>query len=341
MRIKDLNNRLADKLRSRTAASAVQPVALRPQRLSEFVGQDEAVGQLRLLTDAAKMRGEPVCHLLIDGPGGLGKTTLAGMIATEMGAPLFATTAPTLGPETLGKILSTSAPGMVVFIDEFHGLGKTTSELLYGAMEDGTFDMPTPVGPEKRRCKPFTLVAATTRPGDLSESMKDRFGHIVELTYYQDRDMATVAQRSSKVLGLRLAKDASADVADRSRGIPRVLNSYLARIRDYVMVNHPDLWHPDGGLVGMDVTDAAFTAFGVDGLGLTERDRAYLISLVVDFRGGPVGEENLAIRLGMDGRTVRTDIEPYLMRLGLVARANRGRIAQEAAREYVSELLGE
>jgi len=225
-------------------------------------------------------------------------------------------------------------PFTVVFIDEFHRISQQVAELLYGAMEDGWIDVPTPVGPERRSVKPFTLVGATTLPGNLSESMRDRFGHVVELAYYDQESMQRIAERTAERLGLKVEGDGLMDVAQRSRGVPRVLNTFLARIRDWAQVKRLES-------LTMDDTDAAFATFGIDGLGLTERDQEYMITLVADFKGGPVGEENLAIKLGMDGRTIRHDIEPYLMRLGLVKRANRGRVATEAGREYARHHIGE
>lgn len=333
MRVRDLSKNVVAKIAE--LVSVVDPDELRPTRFSDFIGQGESIAQLELMCGAAKARGEPVEHLLMTGPGGLGKTTLALMISTEMGGQLYATTAPTLGPETLGKILSASKRNSVIFIDEIHGLSKRTYELLYGAMEDGWFDMPTPVGPERRPVKPFTLVGATTDPGRMTDSFKDRFGHIVQLTFYSYESMVDVLTRSADHLGMKFDSASTIElVAERSRGVPRVGNMHLRRIRDYTQSRAIDL-------IDSRVLDDALSLFGVDELGLTSKDRLYLTTIHRQFKGGPVGVEQLGIALGEDTITVAKDIEPYLMRLGLIARAPRGRTLTNDGRTHIREFLGE
>jgi len=332
MTMRDLMVRKAD--RSSLASEPVSVSKGQPITFDEFIGQKAAIAQLSLMATAAKARHEPIDHMLMIGPGGLGKSTLAYMIAHEMGAPLIATTATTLSANALGKILSTLKPFTALLIDEFHALSKGAVLTLYGAMQDGLVDIDTPTGPQRRKVAPFTLIGATTNPGDLTESMKDRFGFTVELTYYDSDDMASIALGSAKGLELDLDTSAAIDIADRSRGIPRVMNQYLRRIRDFAQVKGLPV-------ITEAVADNAFAFFGVDSLGLTQLDRSYLIELVKHFRGGPVGGENLAVSLGVDYKTVANDIEPYLMRLGLVSRANRGRVSSEDARDYVRELTGE
>ena len=307
---------------------------VRPGSLRSLVGQREAVAQLELLCAAARARGEPVCHLLMTGPPGLGKTSLAYAVAAEMGQEPFATIGDTLGPETLGKLLGSGKRNALVFIDEVHTLSKRCQTLLLGALEDGWVDVSTPVGPQRREVLPFTLVGATTNPGDLSDPLKDRFGHTVELGYYGFSDLERVATRTAATMGLALSPEALAGVADRSHGTPRVANMLLSRLRDYLAVNHPEL----DDLVSGSILTAGMQFFGIDQFGLTERDRAYLRLIHDRFRDGPIGEQQLAIQLGMDTRTVREDVEPPLLRLGFIGRAPRGRVLLPDGIEYVREM---
>ncbi len=302
--------------------------SLRPQNLSEFIGQESVVKQLSVTLRAALSRGEPVCHLLMVGPGGLGKTTLALMMANEMGAPMVATTAPTLGQEPLTRMLTGMAKNTVFFVDEIHRLSKRTEELLYAAMEDGYIDCNTPMGFERKRVEPFTLVGGTTLPGSLSDSFKDRFGLVVRLSYYGLEDLAAIAHRSARVLSVDLSDQAAEEIASRSRGVPRVTNQLLRRLRD-VAAGRP---------VTADVAQEGFEIFDIDELGLDQLDRSVLWTLGRQFNGGPTGVTNLAIAVGESESTLDKDVEPYLVRLGLIARTPRGRVLTEDGRQHISDM---
>lgn len=306
--------------------------ALRPATFSEFIGQRHVIRQLQLTVEAARRRGKPVEHLLMSGPGGLGKTTLALMIANEMGAPLVATTAPTLGQEPLTRMLSGMEANTVFLVDEIHRMSKRTEELLYGAMEDGYIDCNTPLGFERRQVNPFTLVGATTLPGMMSESMKDRFGLQVRLEFYDAESLARVVQRSAVVLSADITKDAAEEVAVRSRGIPRVANALLRRLRDFAEV------HGEGGITA-EVASSAFALFDIDELGLDRLDREVLKAIVTRFNCGPIGVSNLATAVGECEQTIAEDVEPYLVRLGLVARTPRGRVVTEDGRRHVADII--
>jgi len=305
---------------------------LRPAKLDEFIGQRKAVRQLHLTLESARLRGAMPDHILIPGPGGLGKTTLALMIANEMHAPLVATTAPTLKQEPLTRMLSGMEKGTVLFVDEIHRMSKTTEELLYSAMEDGVIDCNTPMGFERRKVQPFTLVGATTLPGKMSESFKDRFGVTVRLEFYDVPSLVKVVHRSAGVLGTIITPEAAEEIAVRARGIPRVANALLRRLRDYAEV------HSEGGITA-SVASEAFKMFDIDELGLERLDREVLTALVMRFRGGPIGLSNLATTVGEDEGTIADDVEPYLVRLGLVARTPRGRVATEDGRQHVADIL--
>lgn len=316
---------------------APQDEQLRPGTFGDIIGQVEAVSQLRLMCEAAKTRGEVAPHVLIDGPPGLGKTTLAGAMADCMGGRLWVTDGQSIGLETLGKRLSTQSAGSIIFVDEIHGLSRSASTMLLGATERLTVDMSTPMGPEHRDCKPFTLIGATTEPGALSQPLKDRFGYVAQLTYYDLKEMAEIVSNATESLGVSLDEGAIEDIAERAHGVPRVALSFLCRVRDYVAVNHPKLKRP----VSLAETESAFRFFNIDSLGLSPRDREYISVLYQKFRGGPVGGENMAVALGMDYKTCQKDIEPLLMRLGLVGRASRGRVLSDDGRRYARELIGD
>lgn len=331
MKFRELAKNVA--IRAEDILSPVDPEAqIRPATFSDFIGQPEVIAQLQTLCRAAKERGEPCGHLLMTGPGGIGKSSLARMIATEMNGPIYITTAPTLGPETLGRILSAMKRNGVLVIEEIQGLSKRTWELLYGAMEDGWYDCPTPTGPERRKCVPFTLVGTTTDPGMLTDSAKDRFEHTSQITFYGYPEMVAILKRSADKLGLSISDEGIDTIADRSRGVPRIGNKYLRHVRDYSSTHDRDPGE-------LDTVEDALTLFGVDDLGLTSDDREYLRILFKTFGSGPVGVENIAVVMGTDKLTISNDIEPYLMRLGLVKRSPRGRVLTEDGRTHALDII--
>lgn len=335
MKVSDLAVNAARKVKS-VIDESIEHDELRPARFADFIGQREAVSQLEVLTEASNARGERPDHILLEGPPGLGKTTLALMIATETNGHLYATTGQVLSPETLGRKLGTSKAGLVFMIDEAQTMSKRVEDNLLTALQDGVIDVSTPTGPQRRTVEPFTLVAATTSPGDISEPLLQRFGQVVELTYYDPDSLGIIVRHSAEALEFPMGMDAAMNIAWRSQGTPRVANKYLRRVRDFAQAR---MSLTDD--ITSDQVDAAFDFWGIDGMGLSARDREYLIALVTKFQSGPVGATNLATAIGMDEKTVGREIEPNMMRLGLVARAPRGRVATDDARKYVREVMGD
>jgi len=303
--------------------------ALRPRDLGEFVGQKRVREQLTLLLAAAQQRGGAADHVLLAGPPGLGKTTLATIVSHELGVPLRITSGPAIQHAgDLAAVLSSLMPGEVLFIDEIHRIAKPAAEMLYVAMEDYRVDVIVGKGPGATAIPldlpAFTLVGATTRSGTLPGPLRDRFGYTAHLDFYADEELATIIRRSADRLHVSIEVDAAALIAGRSRGTPRIANRLLRRVRDYAQVNAD-------GRVDSALALAALDLFDVDPAGLDRLDRAVLEALIRTFRGGPVGISTIAVAVGEEPSTVEEVAEPFLVRRGLIARTSRGRVATAAA----------
>ncbi|MGE5824379.1 MAG: Holliday junction branch migration DNA helicase RuvB [Bacteroidota bacterium] len=325
--------------------------SLRPATLAEYVGQAKVRGQLEIFIQAARARGEALDHVLLFGPPGLGKTTLAHIIAREMGVNLRQTSGPVLErPGDLAALLTNLEPRDVLFIDEIHRLSPVVEEILYPALEDYQIDIMIGEGPAARSIKldlpPFTLVGATTRAGMLTNPLRDRFGIVARLEFYGERELSTIVHRSAHLLEVQLAEEGALEIARRSRGTPRVANRLLRRVRDYAQVKAD-------GVVSKAVADAALRMLDVDVLGLDLMDRKLLLAVIEKFAGGPVGVENLAAAIGEERDTIEDVLEPFLIQQGYLQRTPRGRmatlvayrhfgiVAPAAAQDLLSEPRGE
>jgi holliday junction DNA helicase RuvB len=302
---------------------------LRPRRLSEFVGQPELRERLSIVLEAARRRGQATDHLLFAGPPGLGKTTLAGIVANELDAGMHVTSGPALERAgDLASILTQLEDGDVLFIDEIHRLPRPVEEVLYPAMEDFQIDIVLGKGPAARSIRldvpPFTLVGATTRTGLITGPLRDRFGLVARLDYYSAEDLCAIVRRAAGILGVEATDDGAAEIAGRARGTPRIANRLLRRVRDYAEVR-------GGGVVDLDTARDGLTLFGVDELGLDKIDRSILGALCVQHAGGPIGLTTLAISVGEQPDTVEDVYEPFLIQQGLLKRTPRGRMATRAA----------
>ncbi|HET8969657.1 MAG TPA: Holliday junction branch migration DNA helicase RuvB [Candidatus Nanopelagicales bacterium] len=307
--------------------------ALRPHDLAEFIGQQRVKEQLGLVLEASRRRGGAADHVLLSGPPGLGKTTLAMIIAAELGVPLRVTSGPAIQHAgDLASVLSSLIPGEVLFLDEIHRIARPAAEMLYVAMEDFRVDIMVGKGAGATaiplELAPFTLVGATTRAGLLPGPLRDRFGFTAHMDFYDDEDLLAILARSAALLDLELPPDGAAEIAGRSRGTPRIANRLLRRVRDYSQVRAD-------GVLTREVARAALNLYEVDRAGLDRLDRSVLDALVRRFGGGPVGLSTLAVAVGEETETVETVCEPFLVRAGLLARTPRGRVATAAAWEHL------
>ncbi|MEA2022892.1 MAG: Holliday junction branch migration DNA helicase RuvB [Actinomycetota bacterium] len=306
---------------------------LRPRKMNEFIGQGDLKERLAILIEAARGRGEAIDHVLFSGPPGLGKTSLAGILAAEMDAQFRGTSGPALDrPGDLAAVITNLEAGDVLFIDEIHRLPRQVEEVLYPAMEDFQLDIVVGKGPAARSIKidlpPFTLVGATTRVGRVAPPLRDRFGYVARIDYYDARDLSSIIHRSAAILDVDITEEGSDTIAGRSRGTPRVANRLLRRVRDYAAVRAD-------GHVDADIADRALEVFEVDGMGLDKVDRAILYAVAVKFGGGPVGLSTLAIAVSEEPETVEDAYEPFLLQEGFLQRTPRGRIATDRAYQHL------
>lgn len=311
----------------------VQELSLRPRFLNEYIGQDKVKENMKICIEAAKKREQPLDHVLLYGPPGLGKTTLANILANEMNTNIKVTSGPAIEkPGDLAAILTTLSENDVLFIDEIHRMNRNVEEILYPALEDYTLDIIIGKGSSARSIRldlpKFTLVGATTRVGSLSTPLRDRFGIINRLELYDADDLDTIVKRSADILGININKDASLEIAKRSRGTPRIANRLLKRVADFGLVL-------GDGDITLDIARVALNKLEIDELGLDNTDKKILESIIYNYRGGPVGIETLTATIGEESGTIEDVYEPYLMQIGFIARTPRGRVATPLAYEHL------
>lgn len=309
-------------------------LSLRPQKLSQYIGQDKIKEKMNIFIEAAKMRNEPLDHVLLAGPPGLGKTTMANIISNEMGSNLRITSGPAIErPGDLAALLTNLNENDVLFIDEIHRLNKSVEEIMYPAMEDFALDIIIGKGPSARSIRldlaKFTLIGATTRAGLLTSPLRDRFGVTCNLDYYNTEDLKQIVTRSASIIGIEIDDLGATEIAKRSRGTPRIANRLLKRVRDFAIVK-------GDGIIDSKTADIALKMLEIDSIGLDRLDRKILTTIVDFYKGGPVGVETLAASIGEEKNTIEDVYEPYLLQIGFISRTPRGRIVTEKGFRHIN-----